>query len=358
MNKHSNLVISGRIRLARNLKGYKFPHLLTKEEGQKLVKDVEDAFFVAPNLIQDYQCHRLWESTLVEDLAWQGNHLISPALLKTPEKSAFILNEKAGHSILINEEDHLRIQVTSQDRDLKELWQDANSLDSLLEARLEWAYDKDLGYLTAYPSNLGTGLRASLMVHLPSLTRRDEISFLAQKLAGMGMTIRGIYGEGSQALGDIYQISNEVTLGISENYIVTNIQDIVEGILTLEDHVRADLFSTDNIALEDEIFRAYGILGNARRISWKEAAGHLSSLRLGMESGYFTGLSLETIDDMIVASQPGLLHQDLGLSELLNEEAQEVLRASVLRKHLERAKADLQKKPNQTQSLSTPLEEW
>lgn len=330
------LKMTSRVRLARNLQKYDFPHRLDVTAGRRLVEEVEAAFFVGPALKKDFVSKRLWEEQGLDLLAWFERHLVSTKLLDHAPMAAFIADRSGQTSLMINEEDHLRLQTMSRDKSLEELWEEADRLDSLLEERLDWAFDMQLGYLTACPTNLGTALRASVMVHLPALMAQDKIGLVAQKLAQMGMTIRGIYGEGSQAQGNIFQISNEVTLGISEPYILRNIEETIEGILAMEAEEQHRLLSRNTLATEDACFRSLGILGHARSISSQEALSHLSNLRMGIELDLIKDWPTKDLDDLIVRIQPGNLHRQLGLEELMAEEDRDQLRATILRQAMKR----------------------
>ncbi len=336
MTDKNKLKIKSRIRLARNISEYNFPHKLDTETARGLVQDVENAFFVSRPLSEEFSSRHLWQEKGLDYLFWFEKHLVSEKLIDNADIGAFICNKAEDVSIMINEEDHLRLQTMSATKSMEELFDEADKLDSLLEEKLSWAFDNNLGYLTACPTNLGTALRASVMVHLPALTYRDKIGLIAQKLAQMGMTIRGIYGEGSQALGNIYQISNEVTLGISEGFIIKNIQETIDGILVMEVAEQARLFDINGDEMRDKIYRSIGILSNARIMTSDEALKLLSTVRLGVEAGIIEELDTEGIDRMIIRVQPGNLHRELGLTELMAEKDRDLLRATVLRNELKR----------------------
>ena len=336
MTDKNKLKISSRIRLARNIDVYNFPHKLDEPSARELVQRVEEAFFVSKPLAEEYRSRHLWEEKGLDLMYWFEKHLVSSKLIANANIGAFISNKAENVSIMINEEDHLRLQTMSTHKNLADLYKEADQLDSVLEEKLSWAFDNQLGYLTACPTNLGTALRASVMVHLPALTYRDRIGLIAQKLAQMGMTIRGIYGEGSQAEGCIYQISNEVTLGISEQFIVDNIEETIDSILALEIVEQNKLLSTRGDETKDLIYRSLGILSNAHLMASGEALKHLSRVRLGVESGVVKELSTADVDEMILNVQTGNLHRELGLGELMLEKDRDLLRATVLRNEMKR----------------------
>ena len=332
----NKLKITSRVRLARNIDMFNFPHKLDSATARDLVERVEEAFFVSKPLEEDYQTKHLWKEKGLDLMYWFEKHLVSSKLIDNADIGAFICNKAEDVSIMINEEDHLRLQTMSAHKSLAELYKEADQLDSVLEEKLSWAFDNQLGYLTACPTNLGTALRASVMVHLPALTYRDRIGLIAQKLAQMGMTIRGIYGEGSQAEGCIYQISNEVTLGISEQFIVDNIEETIDSILALEVAEQNKLLSARGDETRDLIYRSLGIISHAHLMSSGEALKHLSKVRLGVESEVITELSTADVDAMIICIQTGNLHRELGLTELMLEKDRDLLRATVLRNEMKR----------------------
>lgn len=336
MTDKNKLKITSRIRLARNIDVYNFPHKLNASEARELVGSVEEAFFVSKPLAEAFRSRHLWEEKGLHLLSWFEKHLVSSKLIDNADIGAFISNRAEDVSIMINEEDHLRLQTMSAHKSLDELYAEADQLDSVLEEKLSWAFDNQLGYLTACPTNLGTALRASVMVHLPALTVLDRIGLIAQKLAQMGMTIRGIYGEGSQAEGCIYQISNEVTLGISEEFILKNIQETIDSILAMEAAEQNKLLSAKGDETRDSIYRSIGILSHARMMSSGEALKLLSTVRLGIESEVVSELTTADVDEMIIHVQTGNLHRQLGLTELMPEKDRDLLRATVIRNEMKR----------------------
>lgn len=336
MTDRQKLKLTSRVRLARNIQEYNFPHKLNRQSARQIVAEVEEAFFVSSVLQDNYTSRHLWEGKGLDLLYWFEKHLVSNKLIDNTDIGAFICNRREDVSIMINEEDHLRLQTMSGTRSLEELYDEADRLDTVLEEKLDWAFDNNLGYLTACPTNLGTALRASVMVHLPALTYRDRVGLVGQKLAQMGMTIRGIYGEGSQALGSIYQISNEVTLGISESFIIKNIQETIDGILDMELSEQSKIMDVMGDESRDRVFRALGVLSNARIMSSQEALNLLSLLRFGVEANLLMEITTQDIDEMIIQVQTGNLHRTLGLTELMPEKDRDLLRATVIRNEMKR----------------------
>lgn len=328
LNKES-LILRSRVRLARNFKGIAFPHRLEAEVARKLVQQVEDAFYVSSIMNEDYSTHRMWEQGRTELLVAFEKHLVSAKLLNNSDISAYITDEEEDISIMINEEDHLRLQVMGRDLDLTRLYEKASQLDDLLSEKIAFAFDYNFGYITACPTNLGTAMRASVMLHLPGFTLTDKIGYVAQALAQMGMTIRGIYGEGSQAEGNIYQISNEVTLGMTEEDILYNLTDTIGKLLEEEQEHQRKLLSDYTHEMEDKIYRSLGILMKARLMTSKEALYHLSLLRMGVETEVLKDVDLALIDGLIINTQPGMMRKAYGKE--LTEKERDLHRARIIR---------------------------
>ncbi|CAD2071976.1 hypothetical protein [Phocicoccus pinnipedialis] len=269
------IVMSSRIRLARNIEGLAFPHMLNStEELEKLADVVSETFIDFKNLdMSEYNI--LEKALLVEEF------LISPRFLKQGVR--LILSEDKHTSIMIGEEDHIRIQVVDTDKSLEELYKTASTLDDKLEKSVEYAFDTDYGYQTACPTNVGTGLRASVMLHLPALTKNRRIKRIMDALTRMGYTLRGIYGEGSAPLGEIYQLSNQVTLGVDEYTILENLKDIKNQIVNEEEKTRQWFYHNRALSVRDFVFRSYGLLKYAQKMSLEEAAEHLSNVKYGVD---------------------------------------------------------------------------
>ncbi len=336
MTEIDSLKIKNRVRLARNIDGIFFPHKLRVDQSRQLVQTVEEAFFVSEHLLGEFSTKRLWTESGIKLLSYFEKHLVSSRLINNADKGAFISNKAETASIMINEEDHLRIQVMDRSKSLQELYGEADRFDDLLEERLKWSFDMNLGYITACPTNLGTALRASVMVHLPVLTFLDKIGLIAQRLAQMGMTIRGIYGEGSQAEGNIYQISNEITLGVNEEFIIDNITETVDKVLHMEVEEQARILDKHYHESEDRVYRALGTLASARIMSSKESLLLLSILRFGVESGIVRGLAPQEVDELIIMTQLGTLQVEMNIKEMLPERDRDLLRATVLREEIKR----------------------
>ena len=234
-------------------------------------------------------------------------HLISPQLIEETRQGACLLSENEEISIMINEEDHMRIQCLMSGLQLKEALQLANVVDDWMEEEIEYAYDEERGYLTSCPTNVGTGLRASVMMHLPGLVLTQQINQIIPAINQLGLVVRGMYGEGSQALGNIFQISNQITLGKSEKDIVEDLIGVVQQIIAQERAAREALGKTSHIQLEDRVFRSYGVLSNARIIESKEAATCISDVRLGIDLGFIENISKSILNELMILTQPGFL---------------------------------------------------
>lgn len=298
-----DVVLCTRIRLARNFSRYPFPLKQTEQSGQAVMTDMA-AFCKDHSNLKFYDLQKV---SALEKQALVEKHFISPEHSKEDHACrGLILDETGSTSIMINEEDHLRIQCFAPGLNLQELWQKANALDDLIESYFDYAFDEKLGYLTCCPTNLGNGMRASIMMHLPGLVLTKRVSILDQ-LGNFGMTVRGIFGEGSQSQGDMYQISNQSAIGQSEQDILTNLQSVAQQIIKEERNARNFLKEHNGLLLSDRIWRAYGALANARYMSSREALELISLVRLGHSLGYFNQLTQEQIDQMFLTAQPGYL---------------------------------------------------
>ncbi|MES9736041.1 protein arginine kinase [Peribacillus frigoritolerans] len=328
-----DIVLSSRIRLARNFKDFTFPTSFSNEEANKIIelikKRIEEE--VTPEigkleLLEIDQLQPLEKRVLVE------KHLISPHLVEDSAKSACLLSENEEISIMINEEDHLRIQCLMSGLQLKETLKIANVLDDWIEESIDYAYDEERGYLTSCPTNVGTGLRASVMMHLPGLVLTQQMNNIIPAINQLGLVVRGIYGEGSQALGNIFQISNQITLGKSERDIVEDLTSVVQQIIAQERSARDALARTSHIQLEDRIFRSYGVLSNARIIETKEAATCISDVRLGIDLGYIKNISKSILNELMILTQSGFLQKYAGGP--LRPHERDIRRAALIRERL------------------------
>lgn len=276
------IIISSRVRLARNLKKYPFPNRLTEQQSSQMLEEMKQTLITETqkeNLSLQYI--PISQLNSHEKLSMMERHIISLPLVEKKQPCGIMVREDERLSIMMNEEDHIRIQVVLEGENLKEAWHLANETDNQIEEGLEYAFDEKYGYLTACPTNVGTGLRASYMMHLPCLEITGQIPHIIQAISKFGITVRGIYGEGTDPLGSIYQISNQVTLGQSEEEIMNNLNRVSKLVLEQEIKIRQKLIEENKEELEDKIYRSYGILANARKISGTEAMAYLSNIREG-----------------------------------------------------------------------------
>jgi protein arginine kinase len=331
----SDIVLSSRIRLARNIDQFQFSFLNSSEEALKVIETVKSrikkgSFANTGNmdLLMMDELQPLQKRILVE------KHLISPHLAENANHGACLLSENEEISIMINEEDHIRIQCLYPGLQLLEALNTAFQIDDWLEEEINYAFDEKVGYLTSCPTNVGTGLRASVMLHLPGLVMTQQLNRIIPAINQLGLVVRGIYGEGSEALGNIFQISNQITLGKSEQDIVEDLKSVVGQIVSQERSVRDTLVKTSNIQLEDRVYRSFGVLTNSRIIETKEAAKCLSDVRLGIDIGYIKDIPRNILNELMILTQPGFLQQYAGGPLRPNE--RDIRRASLIRERLKK----------------------
>lgn len=329
----SDIVLSSRIRFARNLDEFNFPTLFTNGEAEAVIDAIMERVNNSrvPN-VGNLEMIKMDEIPPLQKRVLVEKHLISPHLAENAIHGACLLSENEEISIMINEEDHLRIQCLFPGFQLTEALKAANEIDDWLEEHLNYAFDEIFGYLTSCPTNAGTGLRASVMMHLPGLVMTQQMNRIVPAINQLGLVVRGIYGEGSEALGNIFQISNQITLGKSEEDIVEDLKSVVSQIISQERSAREALAKTSNIQLEDRVFRSYGILANSRIIETKEAARCLSDLRLGIDMGYIKNISKSILNELMILTQPGFLQQYAGGPLRPNE--RDIRRAALIRERL------------------------
>lgn len=304
-DKERDIVISSRIRLARNLKDVPFPILLPERRALLLVKTVEDC--LNHQTVENFHFRRIDVSQLNnnEKRVLVEKHLISREL-GTHWGAAVFINDEEDLSIMVNEEDHIRIQCIQEGFQLYDTYGKADAVDDVLEGCMTFSFHERFGYLTSCPTNAGTGMRASVMLHLPSMTLNNQIQSMMLTLSKFGLTIRGIYGEGTQALGDLYQISNQNTMGVTEMEIIDTLHDVAREIIKKERDLRYEILQNNRVFLEDKIYRAYGVLSNARSINAEESMKLLSLVRLGADLE-LVDVNLSSINHLMTDIQPGNL---------------------------------------------------
>jgi len=322
----SRMVVSSRIRLARNLKKYPFPARLSPDTAREMKLELHDLLKDYPQESFDFLDRK--NLTSVQAGAMMEEHLISPEFARDGEKSALLLGRGKTLSVMINEEDHLRIQAMGSGSCLEELYGRINALDDFIDGKVEYAFSEKYGYLTSCPTNLGTGIRASVMLHLPALTRRGLMERVIHSVSQVGITVRGLYGEGTQAGACLYQVSNSYSLGISEAETVALLSRIVAQICDSEKKARENQFP--DLRAQDELFRAYGILKECRMLTSAEFRNLYSKVRLAAEEGLLE-LDIPALDRLFIECQPYNLMLT-GESESENERDRR--RASLVRERV------------------------
>jgi len=333
-NEENSVVLTSRVRLARNLAGAPFPGWARKKERQAVRESLQGELEALPGMKSGFS-HELCDLDSLQKQVLVERHLISREQAARNEGSSSVVNRKQTLSLMINEEDHLRIQAIRPSLQLKEAYKLAHSIDKNLEESVEFAVDPSLGYLTACPTNLGTGMRASAMLHLPGLVLSDQIGQVLKGISKLGLAIRGLYGEGTESLGNLYQISNQSTLGESEETILDRLTEVIGDVARYETQARKKLHIDDPVMVKDRIGRAAGTLTYAHIISSKEALNHLSMLRLGADLDLMPSSLVETCDRLFMETQPAHLQWSAG--KKLEAGARDVMRAQMIREQLQSA---------------------
>lgn len=331
-NANNEVVITSRIRLARNLDKLSFPGWATKAQR------VESLEFMRPKVealkvMKNGFSHELSELEAIQKQVLVERHLISREQAARGQGSAAVVDRGQRLSLMINEEDHLRMQSIRAGLDLRGAHKLLGKVDDELEQELEFAFDSDLGYLTACPTNLGTGMRASAMLHLPALVLTEQIGQVLQAVNKIGLAVRGIFGEGTESLGHLFQISNQSTLGESEEAIISRLERVVAQIQTHETNARLKMLEDEPNQLSDKIGRAYGMLSYATMFDSKEAFAHISLLRMGAAMGYFSDGVMQVCDSMMMDIQPA--HLQLHAGAELDPNQRDQIRAEILRSRLQ-----------------------
>lgn len=322
------IVLMTRIRLARNLAGQAFPGWAKPAQREQSFETCRAAVAGTPQMKRSFNVAIADLSDLERQILVE-RHLISRELSGAKSGAGVVISKDQAFSVMMNEEDHLRIQVLRAGFNLRKAWTTVNELDSALEDTLDFAFSPTLGYLTACPTNLGTGMRASAMMHLPALVISSQMEKVVRAVNQLGMVVRGLFGEGSDASGSIFQISNQTTLGESEEDIIKRLSSVLQSIVEHELNAREKLLEADAGKLLDKVGRAYGILQNSHLLSSSEAMNLLSLIRLGVDLGAFPAANRCVIDRLLIEAQPGhLQHAQKGEFE---PEKRDVLRAARLR---------------------------
>src|SRR5918999_140701 len=305
---HTRIVMSSRVRLARNLKNMPFPGWAKKADRVKALEQIRPAVESLPQMANAFS-ESMDNLTVLDKNILVERHLISREHAAKSAGSGLVLNRDESLCVMINEEDHLRMQALRPGLQLKQAWSAIDQVDSKLERKLNYAFAPDLGYLTACPTNLGTGIRVSAMLHLPGLVLAEQINQIIQAVNKLGLAVRGLYGEGTEALGNVFQVSNQMTLGEGEADIVERLNKVLSQIIEHEENARAMLLEEKQKVLFNHIGRAYGVLANAHSISSKETMNLLSLMRLGVDLGLFTDLERALVDELFIITQPAHLQK-------------------------------------------------
>src|SRR5438445_2439234 len=339
---HVRIVMSSRVRLARNLKAYPFPGWAKKADRVKALEVVRPAVESLAQMDGAFS-ESMDNLTAMDKQILVERHLVSREHAAKNVGSGLVLNKEETLCVMINEEDHLRMQALRPGLQLRSAWLAIDQADTALEQRIDYAFSNDLGYLTACPTNIGTGIRVSAMLHLPALVLSEQINQIIQAVNKLGLAVRGLYGEGTEALGNVFQVSNQMTLGEAESDIVERLNKVLAQIIEHEENARAMLLEKKSKSVYNHIGRAYGILANAHSISSKETMNLLSLMRVGVDLGLFPDLERWLVDELFIITQPA--HLQRRFTEKLGAEERDLLRADMLRERLRQVSRPKPKPP-------------
>src|ERR1700726_4056736 len=349
---HHQVVVSSRIRFARNLRNRAFPGWAKKAERTAILEQIRPKVEALPEMQESFSAV-LQDLSALEKQVLVERHLISREHAAKGAGSAVVMNRRQTLSVMINEEDHLRIQSIRSGLQLKQAFKLVDKIDSALEGKLEFAYDQRIGYLTACPTNVGTGMRASAMLHLPGLVLSELINQVIQAVSKIGLAVRGLYGEGTEAMGNLFQISNQTTLGEKEDEIISRLSKVIETIIEKEHDARQVLIQKKSNTLWDQIGRAYGVLTYAHAMTSKEALNLLSIIKLGVDLAPFPEEGRLAIDELFIDTQPA--HLQRSSQQKLTAEERDHLRAQIVRTRLKvLPKPDISKLAKEAGNGSTP----
>lgn len=327
----SDIVVSSRIRLARNLADYPFIRKCTGLDRAAIEKTLRDKFAQIPSL-RDVA---YWDVNGLPDVDRQflvERQLISREHAESDGARGVVIDPNEQFSLMVNEEDHLRIQVMHSGLDLQGAWEQIDRIDDALEEHVNYAFHERLGYLTACPTNVGTGMRVSVMLHLPALVLTRQIEKVFRSLQKISLAVRGLYGEGSQAIGDFYQFSNQITLGKTEAELIQQVSDLAPALIEYERKARQYLVEESRRELHDRVSRAYGLLCTAQTISSEETMQLLSSVRMGVNLGLIRDVAIPTVNQLFIHTQRAHLQKLRGME--LDPTGRDIERANYLRRHL------------------------
>ncbi|MFZ5353622.1 MAG: protein arginine kinase [Bacillota bacterium] len=326
----NEIILSSRIRLARNLSDTPFPAVLDIPRANSIIDSIES--MQKTDFDDQYKLYRIKDLSALEKQVLVERHLVSPNLISQGAASAALIKNNEIVSIMINEEDHIRIQSILPGFQVKKAWELANEIDDVIENKLEYAFDESWGYLTSCPTNVGTGMRASVMAHLPALNITSNINKILHAVTQIGLTIRGLYGEGTEFIGSIFQISNQITLGRSEDELVENLSAVTMQIIEKEKEARNMLMNNSRIQIEDKVWRSMGILKNARILKSQECLKLLSDIRLGADLQIIDNIPSAVLNAIMIDTQPASLQKHAGSELGANE--RDIYRAEMVREKL------------------------
>ena len=322
--KESDVVVSSRVRLSRNLNGFNFLNRCSKEKQEEILGKIKE---IVPSLGYGLKFVKLDDLDEVTKLSLVEKHLISPEFaVKNKNVKAIIINDEENISIMLNEDDHIKMQVFSAGQELENIMNLVVELDEKLGEMVEYAYNKNFGYLTASPVDIGTGMKASVIVHLPALTLTGNLSKVLRIVNNLGLSIKGVYGEGSQNYGDLYQISNNQTIGITEKEIIANVKNITEKIIEQERTARKYLCKNE-LELRDIVYRAFGVLTFASKLGTEECRKLLSEVKMGVDLGILNEIDDGKVKKLELYTKPGNLQKYVG--KTLDGYEREIKRAEV-----------------------------
>ena len=324
--KESDVVVSSRVRLSRNLNGFNFLNRCSKEKQEEILGKIKE---IVPSLGYGLKFVKLDDLDEVTKLSLVEKHLISPEFaVKNKNVKAIIINDEENISIMLNEDDHIKMQVFSAGQELENIMNLVVELDEKLGEMVEYAYNKNFGYLTASPVDIGTGMKASVIVHLPALTLTGNLSKVLRIVNNLGLSIKGVYGEGSQNYGDLYQISNNQTIGITEKQIIANVKNITEKIIEQERTARKYLCKNE-LELRDIVYRAFGVLTFASKLGTEECRKLLSEVKMGVDLGILNEIDDGKVRKLELYTKPGNLQKYVG--KALDGYEREIKRAEIIK---------------------------
>lgn len=329
----SEIVLSSRIRLARNISNISFPYLAPDSQTEEVQKQVFNVYEQRKKDFEGFTVHRVKDIALLQRQILVEKHLVSPLLIQEPHNSAVLVRQDEAVSIMVNEEDHLRIQCLLPGLQLEQALQEALKYDDVLEGELDYAFNENWGYLTVCPTNVGTGLRASVMVHIPALLLTRQVSRVISAVTQVGLAVRGLYGEGSEMTGSLAQISNQITLGQSESEITRNLYGVTKQVIEQELQARQLLLNEGREHLADRVNRSLGLLKFARLMTSQEAMQLLSDVRLGLETGLVNEVTGLKMKELMIMIQPACLQVAAGKD--LDGVERELARARLIRDYLD-----------------------